>query len=345
MQLWKNISRFALGWLISIVVWLLLRNVGPNSYLETINLEGTTTNIIFFYTIMSLLAGIVFGGVQTLLERRQYRSFYMMLISGLGWHFLVMILMYLLLYIFIRVNTTLDAARFVDFLVNPVVWLHFGYSLAVNAVIVIVLYLDRLLGPGNLRRLLTGKFSSPREEERIFMFLDLVGSTTYAEQMGHLKYSGFIQQCYLDLSAIEKTGAQVYQYVGDGVVLTWEYTATSLQAALDSYFIFTQALEQNEAYYLKEFGATPKFRAGLHFGAITAVEVGSLKKEIAYHGDTINTAARLEGQAKAHNVDFIVAEEVSTQLSKNFTFQKVGSTKLKGRSRETDLYKVKKTNH
>ena len=342
MRLWKNIRSFTLGWLISIVIWLLLRNTGPNSYLETINLEGSTTNIIFFYALMSLLAGVVFGGVQTLLERKQRRTFRAMLVAALSWHFVVMIIMYLLLYIFIRVSTTLDAARFVDFLKNPVVWLHFGYSLAVNAAILIVLYLNRLLGPGNLSKLLTGKFSSPRAEKRIFMFLDLVGSTTLAQKLGHLKYSDLIQQCYLDLSAIEKTGGAVYQYVGDGVVLTWIYSEEALSKALQAYFDFTAALEANKQSYMDRFGEFPAFRAGLHFGEVTTVEVGSLKKEIAYHGDPINIAARLQEQAKTINADFVVSDLVADLISNSaFTLEPAGHITLRGRSEQTGLFKVK----
>jgi adenylate cyclase len=46
--------------------------------------------------------------------------------------------------------------------------------------------LVRLFGPRVLGNLLSGRYRRPFEEERIFLLLDLVGSTAIAEQMGHL---------------------------------------------------------------------------------------------------------------------------------------------------------------
>lgn len=39
----------------------------------------------------------------------------------------------------------------------------------------------------------------------------------------------------------------------------------------------------------------PEFKAGLSLGLVTVAEVGELKTEFAYHGDVLNTAARIEG--------------------------------------------------
>jgi adenylate cyclase len=82
--------------------------------------------------------------------------------------------------------------------------------------------IDRKLGKGNLWLVMTGRFFKPREEERIFMFLDLKASTTIAEKIGHYKFSLLIQDCFSDISVVERYEAEVYQYVGDEVVLTWK---------------------------------------------------------------------------------------------------------------------------
>jgi len=39
-------------------------------------------------------------------------------------------------------------------------------------------------GPGNLWRFIRGRYYQPRQEERIFMFLDLKSATTIAEKIG-----------------------------------------------------------------------------------------------------------------------------------------------------------------
>lgn len=57
----------------------------------------------------------------------------------------------------------------------------------------IISEMDKKFGSGNLRKMLTGEFFRPKEENRIFMFLDLRSSTSMAEILGHIKYSELIQ--------------------------------------------------------------------------------------------------------------------------------------------------------
>ncbi len=68
-----------------------------------------------------------------------------------------------------------------------------------------------------------GKYRSPREEERIFLFMDLKSSTALAESLGHLQYSGFIRDSLMDVNRVlQPFNAEVYQYVGDEIVLSWK---------------------------------------------------------------------------------------------------------------------------
>ena len=65
--------------------------------------------------------------------------------------------------------------------------------------------------------------SHVKEEERIFLFLDMRSSTHIAESLGAMKYSQLVQDCFADLyQAVQQTGAHIYQYVGDEAVLTWK---------------------------------------------------------------------------------------------------------------------------
>ena len=77
-------------------------------------------------------------------------------------------------------------------------------------------------GHGILINYLLGKYKEPVEENRIFMFIDLNGSTKIAEKLGHTKYSRFLNKCFIDLSSLlPKYDAEIYQYVGDEAVVTW----------------------------------------------------------------------------------------------------------------------------
>src|SRR5690606_6867708 len=93
-------------------------------------------------------------------------------------------------------------------------------------------------GPGVLVPLLLGKYRSPKEEERIFLFMDLKSSTAIAEQLGHIRYSAFIRDSFLDINELlSEYSASVYQYVGDEIVLTWTVrNGLNQMACVDFFF-------------------------------------------------------------------------------------------------------------
>jgi adenylate cyclase len=78
-------------------------------------------------------------------------------------------------------------------------------------------------GPGILLPMFLGKYHPPIEEDMVLMFIDLTGSTKYAEGLAHIKYSYFIQDFLFDLNiATKQCSGSIYQYVGDGSVLSWD---------------------------------------------------------------------------------------------------------------------------
>ena len=77
-------------------------------------------------------------------------------------------------------------------------------------------------GHGVLLQYVLGKYHKPRDEERIFMFLDLRSSTRIAEQLDHKQYHNFLNDIFYDISEpILEYRGEIYQYVGDEVVITW----------------------------------------------------------------------------------------------------------------------------
>ena len=52
----------------------------------------------------------------------------------------------------------------------------------------LIFMMRRMLGPNVLSNFFSGRYYKPVEEERIFMFLDIVSSTTIAEQIGHANF-------------------------------------------------------------------------------------------------------------------------------------------------------------
>ena len=185
-----------------------------------------------------------------------------------------------------------------------------------------------------------GRFYTPREEERIFMFLDLQSSTQLAEKLGHIKYSMLIQDCFSDLGVVVEDEAEIYQYVGDEAVLTWTLNdGVKNGNCLNAYFNFMKQLTKKHEYYRQNYDCFPFFKAGLHAGIVTVTEVGKYKKEIAYHGDTINTAARIQGKCNEFGKEILLSENLNSKLEcDEYTFEKLGSIALRGKNEDVFIY-------
>ncbi len=63
-------------------------------------------------------------------------------------------------------------------------------------------------------------------------------------------------------------------------------------------------------YYEQEYDVQSIFKARLHLRLITVAEVGNLKREIAYHGDNINVAARNQAQCKTFDRTLLISDYV-----------------------------------
>lgn len=207
-----------------------------------------------------------------------------------------------------------------------------------------IMEVRRKIGPGNLWALLVGRYHRPREEHLVFLFIDLKGSTSITEALGHARYSEFIRQVYHDLTEIVlEHGARIYQYVGDEVVLTWSARRPDAGAqCLHAFFAFSGKLAAKAEWYRSNFGAVPEFRGGVDAGEVTAAEVGDLKRDIAYHGDPLNTAARLLELSSEYSRPVLVSGRVRDLVSSDATLatEATGELTLRGQSRPVPVYGV-----
>jgi len=218
------------------------------------------------------------------------------------------------------------------------------YYFIMTMVITFILQVNKKYGPGVLVPLLLGKYRQPREEERIFMFMDLKSSTSIAEQLGHLKYSGFIRDSFMDINqVIADHRAEIYQYVGDEIVLSWRIPeGLDKLACIRFYFACGKQFEDRAAYYTERYGMTPFFKAGLHMGKVMAVEIGEMKRDIAYHGDTINTAARIQSLCNSYDKCLLLSKPFTEHpgFATTFTSSSLGKVTLKGKQEQVDLISV-----
>ena len=227
---------------------------------------------------------------------------------------------------------------------NRVFWVFIAYFGVFSLVFSFLKIVRERFGRGTFLKILVGKYARPKEENRIFMFLDLRASTTIAEQMGNLSYSAFIRDCFLELNAIVSNySAEIYQYVGDEAVLSWKYTTgVRRNNCVALFFEFRSRLKRRSHYYQDKYGWIPEFKAGLHGGRLVVVEVGSVKKELAYHGDVINTTARIQDQCNRYGMDLLISQQLLQDLTLNgqYELEEIGSLILKGKKEELILHSI-----
>lgn len=218
------------------------------------------------------------------------------------------------------------------------------YGTVVSLIISFIRQVDAKFGPGNLLNMLVGKYQSPKVEDRVFMFLDLKNATPYAEKLGHLKYSRMLQDCFLDITkVIRKYHAEVYQYVGDEIVLTWRTEMGTRHAnCIHLYYEFINILRNRTDYYIRKYGMMPEFKAGLNCGHVTVAEIGSFKREIAYHGDVINTASRIQCQCNTYGKKLLASGQLIKRLNglNGYEINFAASARLKGKKLPVEIYSV-----
>lgn len=218
------------------------------------------------------------------------------------------------------------------------------FAITVGFIINFLMQLNSLLGKGVLLSFITGKYHKPKIEERFFMFLDLESSTTIAENIGLVKYHEFMNAYFFDLNdPIISSRGEIYQYVGDEVVISWtKANGIKKLNCIKCYFDIKTKIESMQDDYIKKFGLIPGFKAGVHYGEVVIGEVGDSRKEIVFHGDVMNTASRIQGQAKVLNKQCLISEDAVKHLNFNdmYKSEKIGTFKLKGKEHETEIYSV-----
>lgn len=203
-----------------------------------------------------------------------------------------------------------------------------------------------ILGKNTFRNLLLGKYRTPRAEKRIFMFIDMQDSTTHAEQLGHVKFTHLIQECFRDFGEIaRKREVDIYQYVGDEVIVSWHIEqGIQKQNCLRLFFEFHEQLKRKWPAYQEKYNIKPVFKAGIHSGMVSVAEIGLYKRGIEYLSDVLNTAARIQSLCNQYQASILISKDVYKQLGKDqeFEIKFMENVLLKGKEQKIDIYSVEK---
>ena len=351
-NLYKFLRLFLIAsvfWVLAFLLFITIRYNGLESELKIYTDEELGLPIRAFYeyaVLLGLTTGVFYTFVEFVFDKLSKR-----LILGLSVVLKSVIYFVLIIIVLSSISVLIEEEIDIDlsnekgwWRTDPFFWNTVIYFLVTSIVFSLVRIANGRFGRGNFVKILMGKYKRPKEEERVLMFLDLKDSTKIAEKLGHRQYSEFIQDCLADLNNIlTRFEAEVYQYVGDEAVIHWPVKkGFKNNNCIHLFFQFQKRLEQKENYYLKTYGFNPKFKAGIHYGVLMVAEVGTVKKDLAFHGDVINTASRIQSLCNQYQKQLLVSESVLEKLSISPTHYELLSedVELRGKAKRLKIYAI-----
>ncbi len=321
--------------------------------------EVDPTKIDFTQFILSgFLLGLLFGLTNGLLEvfifKQRFRRItfgYTVILKTLL--FVAAFMSTVILYILVKnymlaslgIFESAEENEIAVFFSSSVFYKHGLYAVLFSFGINFFLQVDNKMGKNVLLNLFFGRFHRPRKQERIIMFLDLTSSVAIAERIGDHKYSAFLKDFFYDLDEIiSKTRGAVYQYVGDEVVVVWNVKGgTENSNCIRCFSEAQKSIYEKKDKYIKLYGVYPQFKAGIHLGEVIVTEVGGLKSEIAYHGDTMNTTSRLCTAAKNYKDGLLISAELLSYLQnidESYKVESIGLVKFRGKEHDIAAFSV-----
>ncbi len=201
---------------------------------------------------------------------------------------------------------------------------------------------------GSIQRLFSqsmGESIKPHLLEKGFMFIDLNEATAIAEKLGSEKYANLLRDCFRLLNELVAfTPFEIYQYVGDEAVITWKSDEPNADLmALHLFSDFKAYLQENSQVFGTTYHLQPKFKCAIHSGVVVQSEIGGEVKHLVYHGDVLNTTARLLSQCHRHKTDLIISQNAlknRERVAEHFMFQFITYSSLKGKENSVNAYIV-----
>jgi adenylate cyclase len=170
------------------------------------------------------------------------------------------------------------------------------------------------------------------------MFADLQSFTTYSERTPPAEVAAMLNTYFERLvPLVERHGGDVHQLIGDAVMAVFnkegdspEHALLAARAAL--------AFQREATAIADEHPEWPRFRVGVNSGEVLAgvVGAGSGHRKHGVVGDTVNLAARLEGQAMAGQV--VVGAGTYERLPPGALVERLPPLQVKGKADPVEAY-------
>src|SRR5246127_116111 len=224
---------------------------------------------------------------------------------------------------------------------HKVFWISIIYSVVFLTLANLVLGVANIIGPRAFLNFVTGRYHSPVEEDRFVLFVDIAGSTGLAERLGGIAIHRLLDRTFrlLTLAVVDYHG-EVLNYVGDEVIVTWPERSGAVDCRpLRCFMAMRDELSFASNQLEREFGAVPRIRGSLHFGAVIVGEIGDIKRAIVFNGDVMNTAARLEELSRGVEGGFLASRAAMEQFRSTLPVKvrNLGRLQIRGRTDRIDV--------
>lgn len=244
--------------------------------------------------------------------------------------------------------TFLESQEFRNYIVYGDFTIAVIYTLALSFGINFISLLSRKLGPGTLRDFVTGKYFYPVEERRIILFMSLADSEKILKDIGPFNFYKYLNDIFfLITDPITNNKGKIYEYVDDLIVVSWSETKANLNnvdsGCINAFFDSKNTVHSKKEYFIEKYGVNPELRGSLHSGPLLRSEVGDIKTEIVFHGDTMNTTARILEKCNIGNYDLLISKQTydSMILAEKIGIFTVGTMNLKGKENPIELINLK----
>ncbi|MDQ3931284.1 MAG: AAA family ATPase [Actinomycetota bacterium] len=167
------------------------------------------------------------------------------------------------------------------------------------------------------------------------LFVDLVGSTSLAEQMDPEEWVGLVNRAFTVMSqSVERYGGTVAQFLGDGILALFGAPTAHED---DPERAVRAALEMRGAVA----GATSlQVRVGINTGEVV---VGDIATDLRYGytalGDAVNVAARMQTAADPGEV--LITDSTYQRIAPLVEADELGPITAKGKSAPVQAYRVR----
>lgn len=174
--------------------------------------------------------------------------------------------------------------------------------------------------------------------EVTLLFADVRGSTGLSESTEPDIWVAQLNEYLSQMSdAIFEYDGYLDKFMGDGIMALWnafgnqpDHADLAMQASLE----MLRRLEALNRYWEQHDERMP-FRIGIaiHSGEAIVGNVGSEQRmQYTAIGDSVNTAARIEGMTREHGLQFLASETAAARVSAQIaTFTEIGEAQVRGR--------------